>query len=197
MKRCPTCNRSFDDDTLSFCLEDGTPLVRDSAGRADSQETLVSPSPSARAVRCPRRVTISLVEKQQSVRRSSMHRARKPTFPPPKQRRTWPWVVAILAIVFIVIGGIVIAAIVIPPMLRNSGNDKRAQPTPARPTTWTTATPAPAASPTEEADDVPDDEDEVLAQLTKLEEEWTRANVKGRQASAGEDSGGRICRRHQ
>lgn len=27
--------------------------------------------------------------------------------------------------------------------------------------------------------DVPDDEDEVLAQLTKLEDEWAEANVKG------------------
>jgi hypothetical protein len=27
MKRCPTCNRSYADDTLSFCLEDGGPLA--------------------------------------------------------------------------------------------------------------------------------------------------------------------------
>jgi len=29
MKRCPTCNRSYPDDTLSFCLEDGTRLASD------------------------------------------------------------------------------------------------------------------------------------------------------------------------
>jgi len=29
MKRCPTCNRSYSDDTLSFCLEDGTRLAPD------------------------------------------------------------------------------------------------------------------------------------------------------------------------
>ena len=45
MKLCPTCKRSFDDDSLSFCLDDGTPLISDSGGRADSQETLVSPAP--------------------------------------------------------------------------------------------------------------------------------------------------------
>src|SRR6266496_1132396 len=39
MKRCPTCKRMFE-DTLSFCLEDGTPLVP--AG-ADSEATLVTP----------------------------------------------------------------------------------------------------------------------------------------------------------
>src|SRR2546421_9207479 len=26
MKRCPKCNREYKDDTLRFCLEDGTPL---------------------------------------------------------------------------------------------------------------------------------------------------------------------------
>jgi hypothetical protein len=27
MKRCPKCNRQYNDDTLKFCLEDGSPLV--------------------------------------------------------------------------------------------------------------------------------------------------------------------------
>jgi hypothetical protein len=27
MKRCPECRRDYLDDTLSFCLEDGMPLV--------------------------------------------------------------------------------------------------------------------------------------------------------------------------
>ncbi|MEP6944780.1 MAG: tetratricopeptide repeat protein [Acidobacteriota bacterium] len=30
MKRCPECRRDYADDTLSFCLEDGTPLVQGS-----------------------------------------------------------------------------------------------------------------------------------------------------------------------
>jgi hypothetical protein len=29
MKRCPTCNRTFDDPALGFCTADGTPLVAD------------------------------------------------------------------------------------------------------------------------------------------------------------------------
>lgn len=181
MKRCPTCNRSFDDDTLSFCLEDGTPLIRESAGRADSQETLVSPSPSVPPLETsglPSTQTYGQPPGKATVSASQINvPAARAYAPPPKQRRTWPWVVAILAIVFIVIGGIVIAAIVIPPMLRASRDDNRAQPTPARPES--PATPTPKASPVEETDDVPDDEDEVLAQLSKLEEEWTRANVKG------------------
>jgi len=36
MKSCPKCKRNYDDDTLSFCLDDGTPLfdARDSAAPA-------------------------------------------------------------------------------------------------------------------------------------------------------------------
>src|ERR1044071_7721822 len=29
MKRCPTCNRTYTDTSLNFCLEDGTPLATD------------------------------------------------------------------------------------------------------------------------------------------------------------------------
>ena len=29
MKRCPTCNRTYSDNSLNFCLEDGTPLATD------------------------------------------------------------------------------------------------------------------------------------------------------------------------
>ena len=178
MKRCPTCSRSFDDDTLSFCLDDGTPLIGDTARRADSQETLVSPSPAAPQPetggspatqiygQLPGKATVSASQFTLPVAQAYT----------PQPRRTWPWVVAVL-VAFIVIGGIVIAAVVIPPMLRASRDDKRAQPTPVRPEAR--ATPTPEASPVEEADDVPDDEDEVLAQLSKLEDEWTRANVKG------------------
>ena len=170
MKVCPTCNRIFDDETLSFCLEDGTPLVRDSAGRADSQETLVSPSPS---VKLTGNATINA--SQFNAPSAQVY------VPAARQRRTWPWVVGILLIVFIVIGGIVIAAVFIPPMLRDTGNDNRPQPTPTR-SEWTT-TPTPSASPSAAADEAPDDEDLVLSQLTKVEEEWTRANVKGDKAA--------------
>lgn len=36
MKKCPQCSRDYTDDTLSFCLDDGTPLVY---GRSDQGET--------------------------------------------------------------------------------------------------------------------------------------------------------------
>lgn len=49
MKRCPTCNRSYADDTFAFCLQDGSRLVPD----YDPEATIVAqprpPSPAPRA----------------------------------------------------------------------------------------------------------------------------------------------------
>ena len=54
MKRCPTCNRSYADDTLSFCLQDGTRLEFD----YDPEATVLSqPRPPATPVTKPREST--------------------------------------------------------------------------------------------------------------------------------------------
>jgi hypothetical protein len=102
--------------------------------------------------------------------------------PETRQRRAWPWIVAILAILFLVTAAVVIMAFVIPPMLRTSNNDNRPQPTPTRSIDTSTPAPSPSAAPSLAADDVPDDEDEVQSQLDKLEDEWEQANVKGDKA---------------
>lgn len=52
MKRCPTCNRSYADNTLSFCLEYGAHLEPD----RDPVATVVAqPRPPAPPVGKPRR----------------------------------------------------------------------------------------------------------------------------------------------
>lgn len=40
MKTCPTCNRSYTDASLNFCLEDGTPLVNSAAPGFDPNATI-------------------------------------------------------------------------------------------------------------------------------------------------------------
>ena len=37
MKRCPSCNRTFDDDWLAFCTEDGTTLVETQSAQLPSE----------------------------------------------------------------------------------------------------------------------------------------------------------------
>ena len=46
MKRCPTCNSTFDDEALSYCINDGTVLVRDDGPpSADAQATAIFTEP--------------------------------------------------------------------------------------------------------------------------------------------------------
>src|ERR1043166_8949249 len=44
MKRCPSCNRSYTDPSLNFCLEDGTPLVVDAPPPSDPNVTMRYPA---------------------------------------------------------------------------------------------------------------------------------------------------------
>src|SRR5262245_2003043 len=52
MKACPKCNSTFTDETLSFCLTDGTPLIyRDTdpdllSGEFSSSQTLFDADPT-------------------------------------------------------------------------------------------------------------------------------------------------------
>ena len=50
MKRCPTCNQTFEEDWLSFCTQDGTTLVDDQEATSEPLPTIVSPPPVATPV---------------------------------------------------------------------------------------------------------------------------------------------------
>src|SRR5436305_761872 len=45
MKRCPSCQRTYEDDSLAFCLEDGTALVSESSIDSDLPATLIMADP--------------------------------------------------------------------------------------------------------------------------------------------------------
>ena len=44
MKRCPTCNLSFEEDWLSFCTQDGTTLIDEYAASSESPPTIMPPA---------------------------------------------------------------------------------------------------------------------------------------------------------
>jgi Domain of unknown function (DUF4440) len=174
MKRCPTCQRTYDDDTLSFCLEDGTPLAREASARPDSEATLVTPSP-----RPPGEFAVgpTVVAVPPQV---------PPLYPvpggPPTQRKVWPWVLAIGGVLFLGLV-VIVAAVMIVSQLNGSSSPNANLPAPS-PTPIASPSvedyPSPIASPqVYEGDDVPTDEDEVLADLKDLENEWEQANVAG------------------
>src|SRR6266850_2185008 len=130
MKNCPTCKRTFADDTLSFCLEDGTPLVTVGGGRGDSQETLVSPRPpgaKGAGGAAPTQSYGALPGK--STVSASPYRA-PDIGPVARTRRTWPWVVGVLAILLVVVAAILIVVFTVPGILRPSENGNRPRPSP-------------------------------------------------------------------
>ena len=44
MKQCPKCKHEYDDDSLRFCLEDGTPLARPDVSPKSAEATAVLPA---------------------------------------------------------------------------------------------------------------------------------------------------------
>jgi uncharacterized protein DUF4190 len=46
MKRCPNCNRTFEEDWLAFCTQDGTTLIDESPVKANEPPpTIMAPAP--------------------------------------------------------------------------------------------------------------------------------------------------------
>ncbi len=154
MKRCPTCHRTFTDQNLSFCTEDGTPLVNISEAQptigasSDGREDPAAPASDASAWKAP-------------------------TYQPPSgytppgggdKRRAWPWLLGITAVlvvgIVVIIGVMIAAKILLPrtpiaPVNRKNSNNEGDSSNAAPPT----------------------DKEQVLAQLTDLEQEWTVANL--------------------
>src|SRR5437588_10314714 len=116
MKRCPTCKRTFEDDTLSFCLDDGTPLV--AATRPDSEETLVLPSSSDREARIPDPQPYNQPSGRSTLPSDPWRAAmpRQYAIPSP-QRRVWPWFLAIAAVLLLGFGVIVAVAVILPQVI--------------------------------------------------------------------------------
>jgi hypothetical protein len=44
MKRCPTCNLTFQEEWLSFCTQDGTTLIDEALSASDPPPTIVAPA---------------------------------------------------------------------------------------------------------------------------------------------------------
>ena len=157
MKRCTTCNRTFTDPNLSFCIDDGTPLTT----IPDDETTVVSP-----AYRPPS----GYVPPGTNVRK----------------RRAWPWVVGILgAFVLGIVTISIAAAVLVPRWMRRAEELQRGAPPPRqaeRPAnsnqSENTESITEDDKPTENVDvPPPSDSEQVLAQLKDLEHEWTVANL--------------------
>lgn len=102
MKRCPNCNRSYTDEALNFCLEDGTPLVREAAIPLESSETrryvappteIYRPSPASNPSPPPAMVN-----------HVPQHQGQWSPMPPPQARKSsavW-WILGGLAVLVVI-----------------------------------------------------------------------------------------------
>jgi hypothetical protein len=200
MKRCPTCNRTFTDPNLSFCIEDGTPLVVSSSPAYDADATVVSPSPvhgeSGSASTggqggAPSDWTGPAYQPP-------------PQFPPPPpappKKRTWPWVVGFLALLILVLVGLGVGAAILVPSLRTASqnrNENRTVIFPVKPSPETNSnsnsnTNSPGSNDNlnenENANSntaPPTDHEVVLSNLKDIEDEWTVANLNADKKKLG------------
>ncbi|HJS23830.1 MAG TPA: DUF4440 domain-containing protein [Pyrinomonadaceae bacterium] len=161
MKRCSTCNRTYTDPNLSFCIDDGTPLT---TVDADDDATVVTPRGNAVAYQPPR-----------------------PYVPEPaevKRRRAWPWVVGIFGAFILGILVIAIAAaFLVPRMIRrleqDSGRPVENETSNANSNSTTSEPNNANVNAAEPVNNTPPPADhaQVLTQLTEIENEWTVANL--------------------
>src|SRR5678816_1019231 len=105
MKRCSTCNRTYTDPNLSFCIEDGTPLT---TVATDDETTVVKPRGNeddewnAVAYRPP----------------SPSSPYAPPGAQPKPRRRVWPWVVGIAGAFVLGLLAISVAALIMVPRIK-------------------------------------------------------------------------------
>jgi hypothetical protein len=174
MKRCSTCNRTYTDPNLSFCIDDGTPLT---TVETDDDTTVVRP-----------RDTAGHIERDNADDEWNAMAYRPPgSYVPPgtevkPRRRVWPWVVGLGGAFIFGILVIAIAALIVVPRMMREREREHPRITVRQPENSNTNTPETTSnnnSNTTEGVDArpPADREQVLAQLKDLENEWTVANL--------------------
>lgn len=189
VKRCPTCNKTFSEEHLSFCIDDGTPLV--AVDPIDDEATVVRSAP---------RDGSPGSDFSSGSSQPNAAPYQPPSYVPPgsygqDKRRTWPWVVGILAILFIVFAGLGIAAIaLLPRLMRESNTNTNVNANVVRHSNsnansnsalsnsnlnTNSNSPDSNTNDSNENDNTPapTDKAEVLSDLTNLEHDWTVANI--------------------
>src|SRR5437588_7137789 len=124
MKRCPQCNRTYTDDALSFCLDDGSPLVSTAAPSSFDPSATVQYPQSRETTPQP---TIAYPSQQ-----PSMPPPPQPPSPPawspmppaqPQKRSVWPWILGIGAVLVFMVIGVVILIVAVASMTNTNNNN--------------------------------------------------------------------------
>jgi len=167
MKRCSTCNRTYTDPNLSFCIDDGTPLT---PVATDDETTVVKPRGNeddewnAVAYRPP---------SPPSPYSPPGAQAAKP------RRRVWPWVVGIAGAFVLGLLAISVAALIMVPRIKTVRTQPG--PPPIHDPSNSNSVPANINANSNSSGNVntppPANQEQVLAHLKTLENEWMVANI--------------------
>jgi hypothetical protein len=159
MKRCSTCNRTYTDPNLSFCIDDGTPLT---PVATDDETTVVKPREddewNAVAYQPPRPYTTLGAQ--------------------PKPRRLWPWVVGIAGA--FILGILALSIFFMIMVQRRFRENERPRVEIGQPTN-SNSVPDNINANSNSSGNVntppPANHDQVLSHLKNLENEWMVANI--------------------
>lgn len=187
MKRCPTCNKTFTDRNLSFCIDDGTPLVP--VEDPPDEVTVVSSSTGTAATHP---TGPSTGGREGTVPPYQPPGTYSPPGAPPPRRRVWLWIPGLLLLLVLVIVGMgAVAWFYLQPLKyitantntsninanvdRGYNDNRNLNNSNANATNGNQN----VNDNSDAADDTPAPTDEavVLADLTNLEHEWTVANI--------------------
>src|SRR5947209_18358124 len=118
MKRCPQCNRTYADDALSFCLDDGSPLL---------STNVPTPSDPSATIQYPQARDTT---PQPTI---AFNPGQPPPAPPPawnpmppaapQKRSVWPWLLGIGAVLVFMGIGVVILIIAVASMTNTNNNN--------------------------------------------------------------------------
>jgi hypothetical protein len=105
MKICPRCRKTYTDDNLNFCLDDGS--VLEQAGSSPMPDTVLLNQPRPTAPTQP--IPNQQFSTQQSPQPGWNTGQPQYSMQPKKSSKTWVWVVLILGFVALVCGGGLVA----------------------------------------------------------------------------------------
>src|SRR5215831_20871864 len=97
MKICPRCQRTYTDDNLNFCLDDGVVLQQAAAGQQEPPATVFMNQPPSTDPRVAQ-------QSQPTVQPAWNTAPQQFGQPPKKSSKAWIWVLLILGLVVILCG---------------------------------------------------------------------------------------------
>src|SRR5262245_35771259 len=106
MKICPTCRKTYTDESLNFCLEDGSVLTiaPTEAPPTVMMQQPAPTNPSPGIVPPPQTSPSGFGQPQQQIQ-TSWNPQSQYTVQPKKSSKTWLWVLGILGLVLLLCGG--------------------------------------------------------------------------------------------